>query len=198
VGVRTVVDLRTLGEVERRGTVDFDGVAVHHVSMLKEIWARNDMEAAMADPVDYLVGRYLAMLEEGTEAITTTLRLVADAVNLPLVFHCAAGKDRTGVLAAILLEIVGVDDETIVHDYGLTGIGMDRFLAWLRSEEPDRFATMTDQPSAILAAPEEAMRKFLAEARGRHGSFVELARSLGVSGETLAAVRANLVSTGGA
>jgi protein-tyrosine phosphatase len=191
--IRTVVDLRTPGELERRGRVDIEGIAFHHLSMLQAIWSRAEMDG-LTDPADYLVGRYLAMLDEGAEAIVTTLELVADPANLPLAFHCAAGKDRTGVLAAILLEVVGVDDESIIHDYGLTGAGMVRFLAWLRQEEPERYDTMVDQPPAILAAPEEAMRTFLIEARRRHGSFVELARGLGVGDDTLGAVRANLVA----
>jgi protein-tyrosine phosphatase len=193
LGIRTVVDLRTSDELERRGRVDVEGIAYHHLSMLREVWDRQEMEAAAADPAAYLAARYLAMLDEGSEAIAATLGLLADPANLPLVFHCAAGKDRTGVLAAIVLEVVGVGDESIIHDYGLTSLGIERFEAWLRESEPDRQNTMVEQPSGVLAAPEAAMRAFLTEAHRRHGSFAALARTLGVGEETLEAVRANLV-----
>ena len=63
---------------------------------------------------------YVAMLESRSEPIVAVLDRVADPANHPLVFHCTAGKDRTGVLAAMLLSVLGVDRETILDDYELT------------------------------------------------------------------------------
>src|SRR4030095_13841084 len=52
--------------------------------------------------------------------LVDSLELIADRNNHPLVFHCSVGKDRTGVLAAMLLAAAGVIDEDIVHDYTLS------------------------------------------------------------------------------
>ena len=63
---------------------------------------------------------YAAMLGLAGEQVATVLRLLADPDVYPAVFFCAAGKDRTGVLAAIVLAVLGVDDDDIVADYALT------------------------------------------------------------------------------
>ena len=67
---------------------------------------------------------YIQMLDVGAPALSESLRVLADPAQVPAVFHCAAGKDRTGVLAAIVLSLLGVDEETIVGDYALTAAAM--------------------------------------------------------------------------
>ena len=57
---------------------------------------------------------------------------MADPDGCPLVFHCAAGKDRTGVLAALVLSTLGVPDPDVAADYALSADAMARRLAWLR------------------------------------------------------------------
>jgi len=63
---------------------------------------------------------YVGMLESRREPLVAVLERVADPANHPVVFHCTAGKDRTGVLAALLLAVLGVDEATILDDYELT------------------------------------------------------------------------------
>ena len=72
--------------------------------------------AAPAPAGEELSERYLWYLEVGRQALVDVLGLLSDPARLPLVFHCAAGKDRTGVLAASVLDILGVEDEVIVAD----------------------------------------------------------------------------------
>jgi protein tyrosine/serine phosphatase len=67
-----------------------------------------------------IVGHDLALLEGSAGTIVTAVRAFADEAKLPAVFHCAAGKDRTGVLAAVVLDAIGVTHESIVTDYTLT------------------------------------------------------------------------------
>jgi protein-tyrosine phosphatase len=109
------------------------------------------------------------------------------------VFHCAAGKDRTGVLAALVLSLLGVDDDVIATDYGLSRLGMDRMLAYVRANHPERADTMSDQPAAFLDAPEAAMRLFLDDLRARHGSVEAYAASVGADAAVVEALRANLL-----
>ena len=81
--------------------------------------------------------------------------------NLPLVFHCAAGKDRTGVLAALVLDILDVDDEAIVADYLVTAARMDLILGRYRSD-PALAERMASVPASRFSVEAETMVRFLA------------------------------------
>ena len=104
-GLRTVVDLRMAHELEEKGRfpVDTYPVTFHHLSVMDKTWdreaaAREDLPAA-----DFLHARYTEMLDEAGPRYADALRLLAAPDALPAVFHCAAGKDRTGLLAMLVL-----------------------------------------------------------------------------------------------
>ncbi|MGH9139132.1 MAG: tyrosine-protein phosphatase [Acidimicrobiales bacterium] len=194
LGVRTALDLRTPYEIEERGRIDADGVAWYHLPVLKTVWDPALMQGeAPPLPERFLADRYLVMLEEGAESLGTALRILADPAQLPAMFHCAAGKDRTGVLAALMLSLLGVDDETVAHDYGLSRLGMDRMVEYIRVTYPERFDAMADQPAAFRDAPEDAMRLFLADLRQAFGSAEGYAESVGAGPDVVAALRATLL-----
>jgi hypothetical protein len=192
LGVRTVIDLRTAAERER-GRFTHDSIGCHHLPMLDETWGR-DAFADGTDPVTFLADRYVEMLATGRDAIARTLHLVAAEESLPLVFHCAAGKDRTGVVAALLLSVLGVSDDDIADDYSLSRLGMPRFKEWIIATYPEAADAMTSQPSAFLDAPAGAMHLFLERVRAEHGNVRNYVADLGISGETVDAVRANLLA----
>jgi protein-tyrosine phosphatase len=194
LGVRTVLDLRTPDELDERGHFTHDSVGYHHLPILQSTWDRDALDAQL-DAADFLSHRYLEMLDEGGDAIGRALRILADPSSLPLVFHCAAGKDRTGVVAAIVLDLLGVDDDDIADDYSLSRLGMDRFRAWVIDTYPGAADAMSDQPQAFLAAPTEAMHLFLAGLRDRHGSVARYVASVGIGSDVIESVRENLLTT---
>ena len=106
-------------------------------------------------------------------------------------FHCSAGKDRTGVLAALLLGALGVPDETIVADYSLSRDAMERMLVWLQERAPDP-ETLARFAPAIRAAEPVAMEVFLAGLREQFGSFDDYFSSLGVA-DAVTTLRATLL-----
>jgi protein-tyrosine phosphatase len=110
------------------------------------------------------------------------------------VFHCAAGKDRTGVVAAVLLGVLGVGDDDIADDYSLSRLGMTRFKEWIVDNFPEAADAMSKQPDAFLAAPVEAMHLFLDRVRDTFGSFDAYVAGLGVDDQTVDAVRRNLLA----
>jgi protein tyrosine/serine phosphatase len=139
----------------------------------------------------YLADQYAAMAEEGTgdgTPIGRVLRLIAEAENAPLVFHCAAGKDRTGVVAALTLGLLGVPDDTIAEDYALTQRSENRYNAWRAANDP-AFVP----PLSPSAAPAAAMLLFLAELRDRYGSLPGYAARAGVTPDHVDALRAHLL-----
>jgi protein tyrosine/serine phosphatase len=192
-GIRTVVDLRTLGERDERGHFLHDEVMSHHLPMMERTWERAGVLPDV-DEAAYLAARYFDMLDTGRAAIAGTMRLLADPDALPLVFHCAAGKDRTGVTAALLLSVLGVDDDTIAHDYALSGTATARFVEWLRAERPEAVADMEAAPTAFLASPIEAMHRFLRQLCEAHGSAEAYLGEIGVGSDILAKLRRNLLS----
>jgi len=115
--------------------------------------------------------------------------VLSQETALPAVFHCAAGKDRTGVLAALVLASLGVDDEHICADYGLTRDAMQRWTVWAKQHQPElaqRFATM---PPVFLAADPEAMRIILEDLHGKFGSVTNYVREIGVEPEIIASLK---------
>ncbi|GAA3119968.1 hypothetical protein GCM10020001_045240 [Nonomuraea salmonea] len=138
----------------------------------------------------YLADRYLEITEDGVANLRTALETVAAADNAPVVVHCAAGKDRTGVLTALVLSLVGVDEDDIVADYALTGRATERFIADWRRRHPD-----TPLWPGFGLAPAETMRLFLTDLTARHGSIERyVTQVLQLSPDAVAELRAHLLT----
>ncbi len=192
LGLRTVVDLRTSGEIERssRFPIDRYPVAWHHLPILERMWSEDEL-VATTGAADFLRDRYLDMLRSGAPSIATIVELVAEGT--PLLFHCAAGKDRTGVVAAVLLSLAGVPHEEIAVDYHATAGAMAAFVDWLTVAHPEAMDSMTSQPPEYLEAPREAMVGFLERVEQRFGSIEGYVRGLGVDPSTIDRLRATVV-----
>jgi len=195
LGIRTVLDLRTRGELTDHGRVPTEAMnaSYQHLPLLEQVWER-DLLVAEMDAVDFLAGRYLAMLDQGASSIVSAFETIADPECLPVVFHCSAGKDRTGVLAAVLLSVLGVSDDDIAADYALSRAAMREMSEWVRTERPESYETMSAQPPAFLDAPPLAMRHFLARARATYGSLTEYVIASGLGAERVETLRKTLLS----
>lgn len=181
IGLRTVVDLRTTTEVEHsRFPYERHPVAYHHLSLLDRTWDPAMARGEGVTTTSFLHGAYSAMLVEGAERFATAFRLLVAPGALPAVFHCAAGKDRTGLLAALILGSLGVDDDTVVADYELTQRIMPTFLARLMSEDSERAETARTHPQAFFQADGPALRLLLADIRRAPGSTRGFVESIGV------------------
>jgi protein-tyrosine phosphatase len=115
-GVTTIIDLRHGDELTHQPN-PFNGhaaVAYHNVSLLEGL-----APSLMAEG-DLLLELYKLALLQRQPALAQVLGIIADAPAGVVLFHCTAGKDRTGIVAALLLGIAGVDAELIVEDYALT------------------------------------------------------------------------------
>ncbi|MEY2474542.1 MAG: protein-tyrosine phosphatase [Actinomycetota bacterium] len=127
LGVRVVYDLRNHSERELRPNPTLADVVVHErqappsdggsITFEEQIAAGN--LPPQADDEEF-GDVYIALLTHLRGELGHIVELASDANEKPLLFHCAAGKDRTGITAAVLLGLLGVDDETILDDYELT------------------------------------------------------------------------------
>jgi protein-tyrosine phosphatase len=194
LGVVTVIDLRTDLEATTQGRFpgDVDGVSYHHLPLTDTL--PGEEETPDWDSAAFVSDRYLAMLSEGTATVSTALRLLADPGNQPAVFHCSVGKDRTGVLSALVLGLLGVPDEIVVEDYALSYDAMLRILEHLKERYPDASEIVERYRPVILSAEPASMAGFVAGVRATYGTFEELAGVLGVSAE-VAALRAGFLET---
>ena len=196
LGLRTVIDLRTQGELDRHGRIrlaDQNEVAHHHLPMIDEL---RSPDAAPDDdaPTPERRGQlYFRMLGQGGPAIVDALRLLADTEALPAVFHCTAGKDRTGVLAALVLGQLGVPDQAIADDYALTEQTMGETMTWIEANDPEIAAAYATYPTWVWEASAETMLAFLTRVRADHGSIPALLRHLGVDPATLDALTSALL-----
>jgi protein-tyrosine phosphatase len=182
-----VIDLRTPRELELRGRFPFEThpVAFHHLSFLDVVW---DPAEAPTDPGSvpaFLTERYLEILDSAAPHVAHAFAALAVPGGLPAVFHCAAGKDRTGVLAALVLSSLGVSEEVVVDDYALTGEAMERMRRWAAERDPDLAEAYRSMPAAHLAAEPRAMADLLTRLRAEFGSVREYVRSLGVGNAVL-------------
>jgi protein-tyrosine phosphatase len=191
IGFRTVIDLRSSAELERSGRFRGIDVAFHHAPLFEEDslpfkWAEPD------DPEPPLGEDYVAIAENGAGALATALGVIAEGEH-PVVFHCAAGKDRTGILAGLLLSALGVSDENIVEDYELTNRSLADHLSWARVNDPEEAAEIAARPPWLLQSSGPVMKAFFERLRRRHGSIEGYLHGLGVTGETLDALRSRLL-----
>jgi protein-tyrosine phosphatase len=166
LGVRTVIDLRHRHEISARGRVPDAGLLrYHNISVEHRPYDQAGLGADV-EPARFLADRYGELAADGAAEFRRVLEVIAAAGPAPLVVHCAAGKDRTGVLAALLLALLGVAEDDIVADYALTGLVTDRLIAEWRADN----AGKTPRWPGFGQAPAGAMRLFLADLAAAHGS----------------------------
>ena len=189
LGLKSVIDLRTEREQREQGIFPTDDIEVtfHHLSIVDVTWSDTETPE-FDDEVEFLVWGYRDMLEIGSSRFADAMHVLAQADSLPAVFHCAAGKDRTGVLAALLLSSLGVDDAHICADYGLTQDAMRRSIAWSKVHRPELAERYANIPKAYLAADPRAMQIILTELAQQHGSVRNYVREIGVADATVEAL----------
>jgi protein-tyrosine phosphatase len=194
LGIRTVVDLRRPAEIDEDGRIPaVNGIAYHHAHLAHPDWPRRSF-ADSSQRADYIAERYLEMCDEGGSCIGGVLRLIADASTAPLVFHCLAGKDRTGIVAALTLALLGVDDETIADDYTLSERAEPDAWAYLLARRPERALDLGPRWTHFVISPREGMLSLFQSLREQHGSIEGYAASVGVTAAHVDAMRAHLLS----
>jgi protein-tyrosine phosphatase len=189
LGIRTVIDLRSGQELERgRFDVDAHPVAFHHFPFIDEL---PDAEAFERRP-GLLGVQYQEMLRDAGGQILAALQVLAEPGALPAVFHCTAGKDRTGVLSAIVLSLLGVDEPTVVADYALSGEAMERLRAKLILKYPDGRESIENLDEVFSADPAQ-MELLLDHLREHYGSVDEYVTGIGAGPGLIEGLRAGLL-----
>jgi protein-tyrosine phosphatase len=133
-------------------------------------------------------GRYLEYLRAGAAArFAQAVAMLAEADRYPVLVNCTAGKDRTGLLIAMVMELLGIDDETIGAEYERSNAGIDGLIAYLGQIGRQPEGTLEAMRSR-MATPADRILGFLAGVRGEFGSVRELLAPHGVAEPTVAAL----------
>jgi hypothetical protein len=118
-GLRLVLDLRGPGEIERDGPSAVARAGVETVA-LTFIGASRAILPEAGDTTDPVLRNYMGYLSDHPANVTEAVRRLAAEDAGPTLVHCAAGKDRTGVLVAMVLDAVGVERDAVIEDYVLS------------------------------------------------------------------------------
>jgi protein tyrosine/serine phosphatase len=184
-GVKAVLDLRSEQEIAKRPSpfepADY-GPLYLHVPLL------DDEFADRLATVPSMSERYRVMLDERGPAFAQVMTTIA-RVDAPLVFHCFAGKDRTGLVAALLLSLAGVADAAIAADYAQTDEQLaSRYAEWLAAAPPERVDAMRDE----LRCPPEWMLGALGHVNERWGGVEQYLAAGGVAASDMLRLKVKL------
>ena len=165
-GLGTVLDLRTPTEVRLEGPGPLVAEGLRHVNLdLIPTWDVAEGASERIVPHEQreegdLSHFYLTYLEQMPQSVVDALRVIADPASGPVVVHCAAGKDRTGVIVALALCVAGVQRDEIVADYALTGERIEAIRDRLAAS-PTYAEDMKSRPLDDMRPHALSMRHFL-------------------------------------
>ena len=187
LNIGLVVDLRNSDEARRdgRGPLPELGADYRRFPLLEE---RGFPPFTGGDVVERLSSTYQWLIHNSGPRVADAVNAIGGADGKVVVFHCSAGKDRTGLLAALILEVLGVDSETIAADYLLTNQAVEGILRRIKEMQPD--ASPTTQS---LAAQPLAFQGFRDTLHREYGGAESYLRRHGVTDETLERLRSNLL-----
>jgi len=187
-GVTTVIDLRHADELAHQPNpfATHDAVAYHNISLL------DGLAPSLMDEGDVLLELYKLALVQRQAALAQVLRIIADAPSGTVLFHCTAGKDRTGIVSALLLGVAGVDATQIVEDYALTAQLIAPMVqdlvagAVARGADPAGF-------QRLLASEPATMVATLGFIEAEYGSLASYLDRIGLDDATVARLRNRLL-----
>ncbi|KAH7916222.1 protein-tyrosine phosphatase-like protein [Hygrophoropsis aurantiaca] len=203
LGISTIFDFRSDTEIQKYNSPipSVRGVEILRTPVFKnedyspEALAKKLQLYASGTSEAFMI-LYSQILDHGGPAFESILRHVRDRPTSPFLFHCTAGKDRTGVMAAILLKLAGVDDQTISHDYSLTRIGRepDRERIMKRLTKEPLFASDNQAAMRMFTSRFETMQTFLSLLETKYGGVeAYINQYTGLTDDDIVSIRNNLL-----
>jgi protein-tyrosine phosphatase len=197
-GVRRVVDLRSHKELERDGVARFaeHGIEFHHLAVYGTTALTPDMEQQryrqmLRREYDWSE-RYKVLVSSHPESFAEFFRRIAAPGSLPAIFHCSAGRDRTGIAAAFVLEVLGVARAEIAEDYAVTGRHL-RPHVHRYTRIKDQMAFSDEDLATALDTVPEHMQRFLDWMEATHGGVERFLLASGLRADELQALREALL-----
>jgi protein-tyrosine phosphatase len=189
LGIASVIDLRAPDEVAHVGVgrIDELGACYRNLPTRPAIFADGRPVAPTAPE------RYLGYLSEGPTCFAGVVEALASPDGTPAVFFCNAGKDRTGVVASMVLSLLGVPDDVVAADYARTQDALDAIQAASRRDYPADVTAWRNLSPDMRYARADTMHAFLALVREHLGGWAAYLDALGVDRAALPAMRDSLL-----
>lgn len=190
-GIASVVDLRTDDEIGTFGKARLveHGVRHLHIPLMgDEPLLTRDAELPALGEI------YLMMVTKWPDRFVRAVETLSTLENMPSVFHCAAGKDRTGMTAALIYSFLGVEREVIIADYVLTDANMDRILELEKQNAPPRDDDWVEYPASHSRAEAATITTFLDALDEQFGSPVAWLHVNGLSDRSVETLRRELLA----
>ncbi len=194
-GVRAVIDLRTPYETKATPNVfaDSSQVAYHHCDIIGDVpMLLTPDQVAVGLPAARIEHSYKVWLDGRQAQFAEVLGKLAEPGFGPAVYHCAGGKDRTGIISALLLGLAGVPRDVILDDYTLTSEFHYR-RALLGGARPEEKPVASPREYEDEYCPRDGMARTLAHLDGRYGGIESYVRAIGLTGGQIDALRGELI-----
>jgi protein-tyrosine phosphatase len=173
IGLKSVIDLRSGVELTQgqSGLIDRAGFRHFNIALMSD-GGDNKADEERFNTFTNMGQFYLELMhKEGfVKRVVDVLEIVAAEENYPLVFHCAVGKDRTGIIAALLLSLLGVPEQTVIEDYSLSA-GPMKVLRKTLEHGPLPPAGPKKLPEYFWEADPASMKLFLSSLISEYGSI---------------------------
>lgn len=191
LGVRGVVDLRNDDEVTARGSAAWEELKVRQVRCsVMNYEPPVDDYPRFIEP-EFCAVEYLRYIAE-PDVAEVLWRSLAELTVQPTAIHCASGRDRTGVVSAMVLAAIGVEREQVIHDYSISSPGMVRLMAYFEEHAPARVPATEGHRRSFEATPPECMAAFLDAVDAQWGGVASYLVQHGLEAEA-ETLRANLL-----
>ncbi|MET0459817.1 MAG: tyrosine-protein phosphatase [Ilumatobacteraceae bacterium] len=191
LGLRAVIDLRSPRHFDR-GDGFLEAPLTFNVPVVDRVIV-NAAPRRVDGPVD-IADLYDEMVEDRRDDVVRAVELIAEhIVDGPVLVHCMAGKDRTGIVVALVQAAIGVPLGSIVEEYVRSdGPTRRRRVAMIADPHPGD-PDVANATELIWTAPAQTMELFATRAVARHGSLEAWPRAIGVSDRALHALRDHLL-----
>jgi protein-tyrosine phosphatase len=187
LGIGAVIDLRTTSERDHRPSPLIDaGVHSAHAPIFTDDEDYPDHLATAAEV-------YCWWLRERRPGVAAAMTAIADAPSAPILVHCHAGKDRTGVVVALVLRLAGVSVDVIADDYAISGVQLADMLARDKVTALERGMDSV-RAERLFTVRREAMVQTMECVETEHGGVVALLRGLGLDEARIARLKSLMLS----
>lgn len=202
LGIKTIFDLRSEQELERAGVANIEGIENKWIPIFKN---RDLSPAALAerarnfaDPLEGFQRAYCELLDKAPQSYKQIMEHIRDRPNDGFVVHCTAGKDRTGVICALILLLMKVDPDIVAREYELTTFGLvNEFEVVIKTVEKEHPEMSREAKLALLGSRYESMRGTIDIINQQYGGAYNYFKNYcGLTDEDLKIIISNLTAEG--
>ena len=197
LGIKTLIDLRTPSEIGRQSPLQ-KGFNVVHIPLatgdMEDILQGIREEKIKCDTVYRMVERMnRTLIDKYTKEYRQIFDILLDKTNYPVVIHCSSGKGRTGIVSALVLAALGVNEDIIMEDYRLSN---DYFNIPRASKYAYRLPTRSQEAiTTLFSAREDFLNAAKVEAERKYGDMdTYLQKGIGLSKDEIKRLRSILLS----